>query len=48
MKEQGKDHWFSHGNRPFFGLFILEAEAVDLRVNAWLVEQKIGKEMADV
>ena len=36
LKRQGKDHWFYNGNRPFFGSFILEAEAVDLRVNGWI------------
>ena len=36
LKKEGKDHWFYNGNRPFFGSFILEAEAVDLRVNAWI------------
>ncbi len=36
LKKEGKDHWFYNGHRPFFGSFILEAEAVDLRVNCWI------------
>ena len=36
LKAQGKDHWFYNGSRPRYGSVILEAEAVDLRVNAWI------------
>ncbi|MEA2063056.1 MAG: DUF4091 domain-containing protein [Gemmatimonadota bacterium] len=36
LKAQGKDHWFYNGARPRYGAVILEAEAVDLRVNAWV------------
>lgn len=36
LKAQGKDHWFYNGNRPRYGSVILEAEAVDFRVNAWV------------
>lgn len=36
LKEDGKDHWFYNGSRPFYGSLILEAEAVDLRVNGWI------------
>jgi hypothetical protein len=36
LKKQGKDHWFYNGSRPRYGSVILEAEAVDLRMNAWV------------
>lgn len=36
LKKQGKDHWFYNGSRPRYGSVILEAEAVDFRVNAWV------------
>ncbi len=36
LQGQGKDHWFYNGNRPRYGSVILEAEAVDFRVNAWI------------
>ncbi|HUU30159.1 MAG TPA: hypothetical protein VM123_20335 [archaeon] len=36
LKKQGKDHWFYNGARPRYGATILEAEAVDFRVNAWV------------
>ena len=36
LKQQGKDHWFYNGARPRYGSVILEAEAVDFRVNAWI------------
>ncbi|MFC1537404.1 glycoside hydrolase domain-containing protein [Gemmatimonadota bacterium] len=35
LHEQGKEHWFYNGFRPRWGSYILEAEAVDLRMNAW-------------
>ena len=35
LKEQGEDHWFYNGSRPRYGSVILEAEAVDFRMNAW-------------
>lgn len=36
LKEEGKDHMFYNGYRPRYGSVILEAAAVDLRVNAWM------------
>ncbi|MEA2063057.1 MAG: DUF4091 domain-containing protein [Gemmatimonadota bacterium] len=36
LKSQGRDHWFYNGHRPLCGAFLLEAEAVDNRVNAWI------------
>ena len=36
LKKQGKFHWFYNGMRPRYGSVILEAEAVDPRVNAWV------------
>jgi len=36
LKRRGKDHWFYNGRRPRYGAVILEAEAVDFRVNAWV------------
>ncbi|HLA40024.1 MAG TPA: dockerin type I repeat-containing protein [Candidatus Glassbacteria bacterium] len=35
LKREGKDHWFYNGARPRYGSVILEAEAVDFRMNAW-------------
>jgi hypothetical protein len=35
IREQGKRYWFYNGHRPRYGAVILEAEAVDFRVNAW-------------
>lgn len=32
---QGKHYWFYNGFRPRYGAVLLEAEAVDFRVNAW-------------
>ncbi|SDW16976.1 DUF4091 domain-containing protein [Paenibacillus sp. CF384] len=34
--ETGDKLWFYNGYRPYHGSIILEAEAVDMRVNAWL------------
>ncbi len=36
LKARGGDHWFYNGARPRYGAEILEAEAVDFRVNAWV------------
>ncbi|MFH0759741.1 MAG: glycoside hydrolase domain-containing protein [Bacteroidota bacterium] len=36
LKKEGKDYWFYNGNRPRYGSMILEAAAVDLRVNGWI------------
>jgi hypothetical protein len=36
LKAQGKDHWFYNGARPRYGSDMIEAEAVDFRVNAWV------------
>jgi len=36
LLKEGKDYWFYNGNRPFWGHTLLEVEAVDLRVNAWI------------
>ncbi|MFC1614651.1 glycoside hydrolase domain-containing protein [Gemmatimonadota bacterium] len=36
LKAKGKDHWFYNGRRPRYGAVILEADAVDFRVNAWV------------
>ncbi|MFC1614652.1 hypothetical protein ACFL5K_05085 [Gemmatimonadota bacterium] len=33
---EGKDYWFYNGQRPHWGHTLLEVEAVDLRVNAWI------------
>ncbi|HUU29607.1 MAG TPA: dockerin type I domain-containing protein [archaeon] len=35
LRNKGRDHWFYNGFRPRWGSTILEAEAVDLRMNAW-------------
>ncbi len=32
---EGKHYWFYNGFRPRYGAVLLEAEAVDFRVNAW-------------
>ncbi|MBN2288263.1 MAG: DUF4091 domain-containing protein [Candidatus Glassbacteria bacterium] len=36
LVKEGKDYWFYNGNRPFWGHTLLEVEAADLRVNAWI------------
>lgn len=36
LRGQGKDHWFYNGARPRYGAVILEADAVDFRVNSWV------------
>ncbi|MBW7996550.1 MAG: DUF4091 domain-containing protein [Candidatus Glassbacteria bacterium] len=36
LKGQGKEHWFYNGYRPRYGAAILEGEAVDMRLNAWV------------
>lgn len=36
-RKNGGDHWFYNGNRPRYGSVILEATAVDLRVNSWVM-----------
>jgi hypothetical protein len=36
LKQEGKDYWFYNGNRPRYGSTILEAAAVDPRVNGWI------------
>ncbi|MEZ4810705.1 MAG: DUF4091 domain-containing protein [Allomuricauda sp.] len=36
LQKRGGDHWFYNGSRPFYGAVILEAEAVDFRVNGWI------------
>lgn len=35
-RESGDKLWFYNGYRPYHGSLILEAEAVDMRVNSWL------------
>ncbi|RAP75979.1 DUF4091 domain-containing protein [Paenibacillus montanisoli] len=35
-QETGEKLWFYNGYRPYHGSLILEAEAVDMRVNSWL------------
>lgn len=37
IRKKGGDHWFYNGNRPRYGSVILEAAAVDLRVNSWIL-----------
>jgi hypothetical protein len=37
IRKNGGDHWFYNGNRPRYGSVILEASAVDLRVNSWIM-----------
>ncbi len=37
IRKRGGDHWFYNGNRPRYGSVILEAAAVDLRVNSWIL-----------
>lgn len=37
IRRDGGDHWFYNGNRPRYGSVILEAAAVDLRVNSWIL-----------
>ena len=36
-RENGGDHWFYNGYRPRYGSVILEAAAVDFRVNSWIL-----------
>jgi len=36
-RKNGGDYWFYNGNRPRYGSVILEGEAVDLRVNSWIL-----------
>ena len=37
IQKLGGDHWFYNGNRPRYGSIILEASAVDCRVNSWIM-----------
>ena len=37
IRKNGGDHWFYNGNRPRYGSVILEATAVDFRVNGWIL-----------
>jgi hypothetical protein len=37
VKKTGGDYWFYNGNRPRIGSTILEAPAVDFRVNSWIM-----------
>ena len=37
IRKNGGDHWFYNGNRPRYGSVILEATAVDFRVNSWIL-----------
>ena len=37
IRKRGGDHWFYNGNRPRYGSVILEAAAVDLRMNSWVL-----------
>lgn len=37
IRKRGGDHWFYNGNRPRYGSVILEAAAVDFRVNSWIL-----------
>lgn len=37
VREKGGDYWFYNGNRPRYGSVILEAAAVDLRINSWIM-----------
>lgn len=39
IRKNGGDHWFYNGNRPRYGSVILEAAAVDFRVNSWILYQ---------
>lgn len=36
-RKNGGDYWFYNGNRPRYGSVILEGEAVDFRVNSWIL-----------
>jgi hypothetical protein len=37
IRKSGGDHWFYNGNRPRYGSVILEAAAVDLRIDSWIM-----------
>ena len=37
VREKGGDYWFYNGNRPRTGSLILEAPAVDARINSWIM-----------
>jgi hypothetical protein len=37
VRDKGGDYWFYNGKRPRTGSLILEAPAVDLRVNCWIL-----------
>lgn len=37
IRKSGGDHWFYNGNRPRYGSVILEAAAIDLRINSWIM-----------
>jgi len=37
VKDKGGDYWFYNGNRPRTGSLILEAPAVDARLNSWIM-----------
>lgn len=37
IRKKGGDHWFYNGNRPRYGSVILEAAAIDFRVNSWIM-----------
>jgi hypothetical protein len=37
IRQRGGDHWFYNGNRPRYGSVILEASAVDFRVDCWMM-----------
>jgi hypothetical protein len=36
LRQQGKDYWYYNGGRPRYGSVILEAAAVDFRLNHWV------------
>jgi hypothetical protein len=37
VRDKGGDYWFYNGNRPRTGSLIMEAPAVDMRVNSWIL-----------
>jgi hypothetical protein len=37
IRKSGGDHWFYNGNRPRYGSVILEAAAIDLRIDSWIM-----------
>ncbi len=37
LKKNGDEHWFYNGNRPRIGSIITEGEAVDFRINSWIM-----------